>query len=754
MLPNHQRCTAIAALTLLAGLAAAQPTLIIVPGAEDMNAAGTATVGRETEWTAVPGGEPLFSYVPYIWERGQGYRRVPGTYARPEIVRGSADLSSLMSNLENTSDWGDLNCFNGYCFGSMTNCTPGEPRPQYDPCIIPKIAHHYSSLTGWVNTGSLPRFQDPTTGRFYGGTRCDQTINSPYDISGNGQFIVGGAYSARLTHPNGGPGFGLCGDFFAFRWDAATGVMSVLPSAFNSDTTRADRVNFDGTVITGYDLERINHPNGTQDNFRRLTAWTNGVPVTLDPISNTSTTSPVNSPGTVIAGSQSSEFNVATYGQSGIRLTRWVRQPNDTWTPQNLGRPADRFEGVSIDVLVALFPSAISDDGNTIVGTAVYNALGPSGVSRAFIWRPSINNGVPMDLQDYIATLDASSPLLAEGFRITNARNISADGNTLLATFFDARNTCTNGGLSHMTFTGGLLSLNGAGISCEAPEIVTGPFTWGVDQYLPYGASLNVSASGSFPMSYQWQREDPNNPGSWIDLEQECSNFPLPGGNQTGFSPTFNYEGVYTPQLRIGIDEFGVCGRLGNYRVVVSNSCGSVASEPTELTVAAPYFVEQPQDATICATESAEFTVRNPVIEPRIRQWQLELPANSGQWVEIYGPTYQDFASGLRFDLSGEFETTLTVSNVETGTHGSSLRFRNRIQAYTFCADPGYSDPATLTITDCGCPADWDGSGGIDGDDIGAFFADWQIGEADIDQSGGTDGDDITYFFERWQAGC
>ncbi len=52
------------------------------------------------------------------------------------------------------------------------------------------------------------------------------------------------------------------------------------------------------------------------------------------------------------------------------------------------------------------------------------------------------------------------------------------------------------------------------------------------------------------------------------------------------------------------------------------------------------------------------------------------------------------------------------------------------------------------------CPGDWDGSGGVDGDDIGAFFADWQMGDADIDQSGGTDGDDITYFFERWQAGC
>ncbi len=53
-----------------------------------------------------------------------------------------------------------------------------------------------------------------------------------------------------------------------------------------------------------------------------------------------------------------------------------------------------------------------------------------------------------------------------------------------------------------------------------------------------------------------------------------------------------------------------------------------------------------------------------------------------------------------------------------------------------------------------GCPADWDGSGGVDGDDIGAFFIDWQAGDADIDQSGGTDGDDITVFFEHWQAGC
>ncbi len=53
------------------------------------------------------------------------------------------------------------------------------------------------------------------------------------------------------------------------------------------------------------------------------------------------------------------------------------------------------------------------------------------------------------------------------------------------------------------------------------------------------------------------------------------------------------------------------------------------------------------------------------------------------------------------------------------------------------------------------CAADYDQSGGVDGDDIAAFFADWQAGAAcgDVDGSGGVDGDDIPFFFDRWQAG-
>jgi hypothetical protein len=53
-----------------------------------------------------------------------------------------------------------------------------------------------------------------------------------------------------------------------------------------------------------------------------------------------------------------------------------------------------------------------------------------------------------------------------------------------------------------------------------------------------------------------------------------------------------------------------------------------------------------------------------------------------------------------------------------------------------------------------GCPSDWNGDGGVDGDDVIAFFADWDANAADVNGDGGTDGDDIIAFFAGWDAGC
>ncbi|MFZ4574239.1 MAG: hypothetical protein ACOYN0_07560 [Phycisphaerales bacterium] len=53
-----------------------------------------------------------------------------------------------------------------------------------------------------------------------------------------------------------------------------------------------------------------------------------------------------------------------------------------------------------------------------------------------------------------------------------------------------------------------------------------------------------------------------------------------------------------------------------------------------------------------------------------------------------------------------------------------------------------------------GCPADFNNDGGVDGDDVIAFFAEWDAGNADYDGANGTDGDDVIAFFADWDTQC
>lgn len=54
------------------------------------------------------------------------------------------------------------------------------------------------------------------------------------------------------------------------------------------------------------------------------------------------------------------------------------------------------------------------------------------------------------------------------------------------------------------------------------------------------------------------------------------------------------------------------------------------------------------------------------------------------------------------------------------------------------------------------CLADIDQNGGIDGGDLGAFFALFEAGDsdADLDFNGGVDGGDLAVFFEHFEGGC
>ena len=54
------------------------------------------------------------------------------------------------------------------------------------------------------------------------------------------------------------------------------------------------------------------------------------------------------------------------------------------------------------------------------------------------------------------------------------------------------------------------------------------------------------------------------------------------------------------------------------------------------------------------------------------------------------------------------------------------------------------------------CTGDYTRDGSVDGDDVIAFFQDWDNGldEADVNEDGSVDGDDVISFFRSWDEGC
>lgn len=68
----------------------------------------------------------------------------------------------------------------------------------------------------------------------------------------------------------------------------------------------------------------------------------------------------------------------------------------------------------------------------------------------------------------------------------------------------------------------------------------------------------------------------------------------------------------------------------------------------------------------------------------------------------------------------------------------------------------GYRVTGLAFATPCpACAADFDANGGVDGGDLGAFFAEFETGGAcaDVDQNGGIDGGDLGAFFAAFEAG-
>ncbi|HLP83509.1 MAG TPA: hypothetical protein VK157_04100 [Phycisphaerales bacterium] len=367
----------------------------------------------------------------------------------------------------------------------------------------------------WTNTGGIFNI-----GPANNGNRCDFNINSVTGISGSGQFLAVNGWTN-----------GLCGPFRATRYDASTDTFTQLPVSLApppsnqfSLATRVFDISDDGDTLVGGDS---NWNTSFTIRQYRAAVWTR------NPATNTWTLNVLDPNGGELFRI-SGNGQVATGRDATGQACRWVRGAGNTWTKTTLGTTG--------------LPTSINHDGSVIAGDL-------------FIWRADLNGGQAVDLYQHIANLGGGFP----GITFYNpfgaiTWGVSDDGTRIALRGLNETNPCLS------TFFNAVLDLDGG--PCEAPRIALDPVSEFDGGLTPgnFGMAFNVMASGTYPLNYVWQKQDAT--GAWVDVvDDNCGTFD---------ARFFDATGSRTSQLRLGF--YNDVWR-GQYRVVVSNGCGSVTSQ-------------------------------------------------------------------------------------------------------------------------------------------------------------------------------
>ena len=185
---------------------------------------------------------------------------------------------------------------------------------------------------------------------------------------------------------------------------------------------------------------------------------------------------------------------------------------------------------------------------------------------------------------------------------------------------------------------------------------------------------------------------------------------------------------------------------LAGYDCVVTNACGTATTRVAALVPGVlPNEVIPPADAFVCTRGETTLSVGWLGSNPATFQWQAEFPAGSGTWTNLTdGNLSRTFIEGAQTRF-------LTVGARSGMTMNAFVETDYRCIITNTCGSTT-SSVGSITL----CIGDYDCSGGVDGDDVIAFFADWDAGlsGADVDGSGGVDGDDVIAFFGAWDTGC
>lgn len=240
-------------------------------------------------------------------------------------------------------------------------------------------------------------------------TASGTSYSSAYDISANGSVVVGlGWITPQRAH--------------AFRWDASTGQTTDLGAIASISSSRPNAVSADGSVAVGWDEDDV---TGTW----RAARWVGTNESLLgsldpnDPINGWSECYAVSSNGQFIAGESGTGLSTPSF---------WPEQHGFRWDAANglidIGTtPVDPFGWGTHSTI----PTAISDDGRTIVGFAGVAAFGPGAIRPSFIWREG--SGLS-ELQPWVVAMGASA---AASWTFEYTAGMSADGRVIVGHGYD-----------------------------------------------------------------------------------------------------------------------------------------------------------------------------------------------------------------------------------------------------------------------------------------------------------------------------
>jgi hypothetical protein len=241
--------------------------------------------------------------------------------------------------------------------------------------------------------------------------------------------------------------------------------------------------------------------------------------------------------------------------------------------------------------------------------------------------------------------------------------------------------------------------------------------------------SVAVNGGGGGDLTYVWSHDG-----------EAISDGPSAGGGMIVGSGT-----LWLRILGAGPQDAGM------YSVEVSNSCGTLTSDPAFVSIGdLPAITAQPDDARACIGGSASFTFAGDAAAAGLA-WEMEDPAFPGQYFSIFnGPIdFGDFG----FDIAGADTGTLTVSNFHSTIGAFTANFHG--VASNDCGDV-FSNPAMLAVSECACRADFNRDGVPNSQDFFDFLSAFFAGDpsADFNADAAINSQDFFDFLTAFFAGC